>query len=147
MPRHFTPLAAARPLTSANSINIARWIPQATTFASAVQRLDLGHLWSHHLWAVHIHEFTRLTPRLRFATGTRVRHLLGLAAELVVRHVEQAVEGDDEGRGETEQQPAASGPARWGLGGGRRGPRRRSRAGLVVRVICRGARGGGVTVR
>ena len=32
-------LQAARPLTSANSINIARWIPQATTFASAVQRL------------------------------------------------------------------------------------------------------------
>ncbi len=32
-------LQAARPLTSANSINIARWIPQATTFASAVHRL------------------------------------------------------------------------------------------------------------
>jgi len=32
-------LQAARPLTSANSINIARWIPQATYFASAVQRL------------------------------------------------------------------------------------------------------------
>jgi threonine synthase len=32
-------LQAARPLTSANSINIARWIPQATYFASAVLRL------------------------------------------------------------------------------------------------------------
>ena len=39
-------LQAARPLTSANSINIARWIPQATYFASAVRRLGPGLVFS-----------------------------------------------------------------------------------------------------
>ena len=39
-------LQAARPLTSANSINIARWIPQATYYASTVHMLGENLLFS-----------------------------------------------------------------------------------------------------
>ena len=39
-------LQAARPLTSANSINIARWIPQATYYASAVHMMGENVLFS-----------------------------------------------------------------------------------------------------
>jgi len=39
-------LQAARPLTSANSINIARWIPQATYYASTVHTLGENVLFS-----------------------------------------------------------------------------------------------------
>ena len=39
-------LQAARPLTSANSINIARWIPQATYYASTVHMLGENVLFS-----------------------------------------------------------------------------------------------------
>ena len=39
-------LQAARPLTSANSINIARWIPQATFYASTVHMLGENILFS-----------------------------------------------------------------------------------------------------
>ena len=41
-----TELQAARPLTSANSINIARWIPQATYYASTVHMMGENVLFS-----------------------------------------------------------------------------------------------------